>query len=160
MVQNKDENKKFRQAERKSLTGDSVTETTKRQQRPASPVAAGQSGNPAGRPKGSRNKLSEDFIAALYDDFQNHGSAAIAACRAEKPDVYVRVIASLLPKDVNLTTRNLDDLSDDQLMRKLAMLTEMARPLLAKLPTIIDVTPGADVEPQGNPSTVSPKLSY
>ena len=44
--------------------------------------------------------------------------------------------------------------------RKLAMLTEMARPLLAKLPAMIDVTPGADVEPQGNPSTVSPKLSY
>jgi hypothetical protein len=43
----------------------------------------------------------------------------------------VRVIASLLPRDVNLTTRNLDDLLDDQLMRKLAMLTEMARPLLA-----------------------------
>ncbi len=55
--------------------------------------------------------------------------------------MYVRVIASLLPKDVNLTKRNLDDLSDDQLMRKLAMLTEMARPLLAKLPTVIDVTP-------------------
>jgi hypothetical protein len=99
-----------------------------------------------GRPKGSRNKLSEDFVAALYNDFQDHGSAAIAACREEKPDVYVRVIASLLPKDVNMTTRNLDDLSDDQPMWKLAMLTEMVKPLLAKLPTVIDVTPvGVDV---------------
>jgi hypothetical protein len=113
-----------------------MTEITKLQQRPAHLWKPGTSGNPAGRPKGSRNKLSEDFVAALYNDFQEHGSAAIAACRAEKPDVYVRVIASLLPKDVNLTTRNLDDLSDDQLMRKLAMLTEMARPLLAKLPVI------------------------
>ena len=118
-----------------------MTEFTKAQQRPAHLWGPGQSGNPAGRPKGSRNKLSEDFVAALYTDFQEHGSAAIAACRAEKPDVYVRVIASLLPRDVNLTTRNLDDLSDDQLMRKLATLTEMARPLLAKLPAVIDVTP-------------------
>ena len=137
-----------------------MTEITQLQQRPAHLWKPGTSGNPAGRPRGSRNKLSDDFVAALYNDFQDHGSAAIAACRAEKPDVYVRVIASLLPKDVNLTTRNLDDLIDDQLMRKLAMLTEMARPLLAKLPAVIDVTPGADVEPQGNPSTVSPKLSY
>jgi uncharacterized protein DUF5681 len=118
-----------------------MTELTQAQQRPAHLWGPGQSGNPAGRPKGSRNKLSEDFVAALYTDFQEHGSAAIAACRAEKPDVYVRVIASLLPRDVNLTTRNLDDLSDDQLMRKLATLTEMARPLLAKLPAVIDVTP-------------------
>src|SRR5262245_48593252 len=48
----------------------------------------------------SRNKLSEDFVAALYNDFQEHGSAAIAACRAEKPDVYIRVIAGILPKDM------------------------------------------------------------
>jgi Family of unknown function (DUF5681) len=129
-----------------------MTELTNAQQRPAHLWKPGTSGNPAGRPRGSRNKLSDDFVAALYNDFQDHGSAAIAACRAEKPDVYVRVIASLLPKDVNLTTRNLDDLSDDQLMRKLAMLTEMARPLLAKLPAMIDVTPAgtdarADVAP-------------
>jgi hypothetical protein len=103
------------------------------------------------------NRLSEDFVAGLYEDFRNHGSAAIAACRAEKPDVYVRVIASLLPKDVNLTTRNLDDLSDDQLMRKLAMLTEMARPLLAKLPTVIDVTP-AGTDTRANPLPVDAKL--
>jgi hypothetical protein len=50
--------------------------------------------------------------------------------------------------------------SGGQSATKLAMLTEMARPLLAKLPAMIDVTPGADVEPQGNPSTVSPNLSY
>ena len=48
----------------------------------------------------------------------------------------MRVIASLLPKDVSIKVQQLDDLTDDQLMRKLAVLTEMARPLLAKLPVI------------------------
>jgi hypothetical protein len=90
--------------------------------------------------------LSEDFVAALYEDFQHHGSAAIAACRAEKPDVYVRVIAGILPKDVQLKVQSLDDLTDDQLMHKLAVLTEMAKPLLARLPAVIDGTPDrADV---------------
>jgi hypothetical protein len=128
-----------------------MTETTKPQQRPAHLWEPGQSGNPAGRPKGSRNKLSEDFVAALYNDFQEHGSAAIAACRAEKPDVYVRIIAGLLPKDVHLKVQSLDELTDDQLLRKLAVLTEMAKPLLARLPAVIDVTPvRADVGAETN----------
>jgi hypothetical protein len=113
-----------------------MTEPTKGQQRPAHLWRPGQSGNLAGRPKGSRNKLAEDFVADLHASWQRLGERAIERCAAEKPDVYLRVIAGLLPKNVNITTRSLDDLTDDQLMRKLAVLTEMARPLLAKLPVI------------------------
>ena len=32
----------------------------------------GRSGNPGGRPKGSRNKLGEAFVQALADDFSEH----------------------------------------------------------------------------------------
>jgi hypothetical protein len=38
-----------------------------------------------------------------------------------------------LPKDVHLKVQPLDELTDDQLMRKLAALTEMAKPLLARI---------------------------
>jgi hypothetical protein len=113
-----------------------MTEITKLQQRPDHLWKPGTSGNPAGRPRGSRNKLAEDFVAALYDDFRDHGAAAIAACRAEKPDVYVRVIANLLPRDMTIKVQQLDDLTDEQLMHKLAALTEMAKPLLSKLNAI------------------------
>jgi hypothetical protein len=102
--------------------------------------------------------LSEEFVAVLYNDFQDHGSAAIAACRAEKPDVYLRVIAGLLPRDVSIKVQQLDDLTDDQLMRKLATLTEMARPLLAKLP-VIDAT-GLEVSaPSSNDERAAPLLA-
>jgi hypothetical protein len=46
---------------------------------------------------------------------------------------YLKIVASLLPKDINLNVRPLDELSDDQLLARLAQLTEMAKPLLAKL---------------------------
>lgn len=59
-------------------------------------------GNP-GRPKGSRNKLGEDFIKAMQEDFHEHGVAAIETVRTERPHEYLKVIASLLPKDVNLS---------------------------------------------------------
>jgi hypothetical protein len=113
-----------------------MTERTSAHQRPAHLWRPGQSGNPAGRPKGSRNKLAEDFVAALHEDFTLHGMDAIMRARQEDAIGYVRVIAALLPKDVNLKVQQLDDLTDDQLMHKLATLTEMARPLLAKLPVI------------------------
>ena len=54
-----------------------------------------------GRPKGSRNKLAESFLKALYDDFQEHGIAAIHAARAQDPSSYIRVIAGLLPKEIS-----------------------------------------------------------
>jgi Family of unknown function (DUF5681) len=63
----------------------------------------GQSGNPRGRPKGSRHKLSEAFLAELVADFEAGGRAAIERCRLERPDVYVRLVASLLPKQQSPT---------------------------------------------------------
>jgi hypothetical protein len=68
----------------------------------------------------------------LAEDFEKHGAAVIEKVRTDKPDVYVKVITGLLPKDLNLNVRQLDDLSDEQLLARLAQLTEMAKPLLAK----------------------------
>ena len=62
----------------------------------------GQSGNPAGRPKGSKNKLSEDFLAELYVVFQESGGEAIRRMCAEHPSDFVRVLAGLIPKELLL----------------------------------------------------------
>ena len=75
----------------------------------------------------------------------------IARVAEERPHEYLKIIASLLPKDVNLKANTLEDMSDEQLMRKLASLTEMAKPLLARLPAVIDATPvRADVGAETN----------
>jgi hypothetical protein len=59
--------------------------------------------------------------------------------RTDKPDAYLKIVASLLPKDISLNVRPLDAL-DDQLLARLAQLTEMAKPLLAKLDNDQDET--------------------
>lgn len=65
-------------------------------------IKKGEVRNPKGRPPGSRNKLSEDFISALSSDFDEHGVQAIKDVRENYPQTYVKVVADLVPKDVNL----------------------------------------------------------
>ena len=79
----------------------------------------GNSGGP-GKPKGSRNKLGEDFIQALHADFQEGGVAAIQEVRRDRPHEYLKVVASLLPKELKVTTES--DLTDDQLDQRIRQL--------------------------------------
>lgn len=108
-----------------------MTETTDENKRPPHLFKPGQSGNPAGRPLGARHKLGEAFIEALREDFEKEGKAAIVKVRTEKPDAYLKVIASLLPKDVNLSgSLDLGD-TDDMLELDDATLNDIIRTQLA-----------------------------
>ncbi len=64
--------------------------------------APGNPGGP-GRPKGSRNKLSEAYLKALADDFAEHGVETIEKLRADRPDIYVGAIGKLMPKLLELS---------------------------------------------------------
>jgi hypothetical protein len=91
----------------------------------------GQSGNPKGRPKGSRNKLGEIFLAALLDDFEEHGVEAIARVRVEQPAQYLKIIASILPRELDIIENELDDLTEEQIIERLRQLDVILRPLIA-----------------------------
>lgn len=92
----------------------------------------GQSGNPAGRPTGARNKLTEAFVSALQQDFEQHGVAAIARVRQEKPAHYLKVIASLVSREVTVNAADdRSDLSDDELMQRARDVSDKLAPLLA-----------------------------
>jgi hypothetical protein len=55
-----------------------------------------------GRPVGSRSKLGEAFLEDLRDAWLEHGATALARCAVEEPGQFCRIVAGLLPKDINL----------------------------------------------------------
>jgi hypothetical protein len=96
--------------------------------------------NGGGRPAGSRNKLQGDFLKALAEDFALHGAGVIKIARIEKPVEYLKVIASVLPKELIVDQGILADLSDDELAQHIALLQRMR-----VVPKQVDATP-ADEE--------------
>lgn len=103
-----------------------------------------------GRKKGSRNRLGEDFLKALHDDFKEHGVEAIQQVRSEKPDAYIKVIASILPKELDLNVNRYDDISDDQLRREFINAIAEARALGIDIGT--GGVEGADQAGAGEPA--------
>lgn len=58
----------------------------------------GQSGNPAGRPKGSRNRMSEQFLADFAVVWEEQGIEALRKLATDDPAAFVRAAVSLIPK--------------------------------------------------------------
>src|SRR4029079_15973917 len=115
----------------------------------------GQSGNPAGRPRNARNKISTAFLEALAADYEEHGAAAIKIMRMEKPADYVRVSASLMPRELEITSTQLTEVSDDELDVFIAY----ARERLLERSSAIDVRSGEGEEINGEPVKLLPALS-
>ena len=62
----------------------------------------GQSGNPAGRPVGARNRLAETFLEDLYRDWREHGAQSIETVRENDPSTYLKIVAGLIPREMQL----------------------------------------------------------
>jgi hypothetical protein len=68
----------------------------------------GQSGNPAGRPKGSRNKLGEEYLDDVIEVWREHGKAGLVKAIQREPMQFAKMVAGILPKEVLLTALNVN----------------------------------------------------
>jgi hypothetical protein len=110
-----------------------------------------QPGNPGGgRPLGSRNRLSEIALQMLGDDFNEHGKAVIEQVRRERPHHYLSVVASLLPRQLQVErTSPLGELSDKELNELDALLSALRARTVSELE--LNGTAIADNQPQSSP---------
>jgi len=86
-------------------------------------------GNP-GRPKGSRNKLGEAFLKDMLEAWVKLGPDAINRVIAKKPEDFMKVVASLLPKDFNVNVNPLENMTDEQLLQRIKVLDAHIRPFI------------------------------
>ena len=92
----------------------------------------GQSGNPSGKPVAARNRLQGDFLRALAEDFAQHGRATIARAREADPLGYVRLIAQLMPKELELR-RPLEEMPEAEIIELMERMKVAARSLGIRL---------------------------
>ena len=98
----------------------------------------GEGGNARVRTEGTRRKIQAKFLKELCEDFDLYGRTAIQCARMLDPVAYVKVVAALLPKEVEVL-RPLEGLSDDEL----AGIAERLRTLSsATADRSGDITPG------------------
>ncbi len=61
----------------------------------------GNSGNPAGRPRGSRNRLAQQFIDDLELEWKRSGSSALSKVAATNPEAFCKLVSITLPAKID-----------------------------------------------------------
>ena len=101
-----------------------------------------------GRAVTPREQLTRDFVIALSNDFAKFGVQAIEVVRENRPDAYLKLIASLVPREVDINgntfvDQTLAEYTEDQLLA-----------VLKHLDNVVDVDPAAGrQEPAAEPSS-------
>jgi len=105
---------------------------------------SGHVANPKGRPRGSRNKLTEAFLTDLNELWQEQGPAVLRRAAFESPIKFADMVARLLPAKIEVRDSSpIEDMEYDRIKQCLALLNELQlqQRLLAETVPLIDVTP-------------------
>ena len=102
----------------------------------------GQSGNPAGRPLGARNRLAETFLEDAYATWLEHGPQALETMAKDDPSAFVKTMAALLPRDVTLNVGLGDQLA--AMLEAMQAAQEPPEVVNGEAVEVVDITPDGD----------------
>jgi hypothetical protein len=88
------------------------------------PFKPGQSGNPKGRPVGSRVKLEEIFVADMVEAWKLYGKEALATTAQKEPAKFAQIAATVLPKQTQNTRIHKLELMTDKELAELLQATD------------------------------------
>jgi hypothetical protein len=80
-------------------------------------------GNPGGgRPRGVRNKLGRKFLEDCLAHWEEHGPKALEIFFREDPARYCVMMASILPRELEISATTVAEINDDDLERMISSL--------------------------------------
>ena len=114
---------------------------------PAKPVVngrmwpPGQSGNPSGRPVGSRTVFSQAFLKDLAEVWSEEGRETMVKTARTNPSVFFATCARLIPNDVRVTVQQ--QLPGNLSAEDWAMMREIVDAVKQAIPDAASQPPGA-----------------
>lgn len=104
----------------------------------------GQSGNPNGRPVGTRSAFSREFVADLTATWREYGASVLQKVARSDPTRFLGIAASIVPKDVALTIEQQSPGGLDP--ADWALITEVLGAIKQAIPDVADRKPGEVLE--------------
>ena len=108
------------------------------------PWPPGVSGNPNGRPVGSRSAFSAGFTRDLAEVWAEKGKASMLYTAEKQPAVFFATCARLLPNDVRVTVEQ--QLPGNLSMEDWQMMKEVIAAVRQAIPDAAGAPPGAVLE--------------
>src|SRR5215471_16412567 len=91
-----------------------------------------------GRPPGVRNRFSHAFLTDLLADWQANGPAAIKTVRMRDPSTYLRVAASILPKELMVDAVMTTGMTAEERIEMIAALKQHLLTVRQEQPMLIE----------------------
>jgi hypothetical protein len=102
-----------------------------------------------GRPAGVRNRFSHAFLTDFLADWEKHGTGAIKSVRMTDPGTYLRVAASILPKELMVDAVT-TGLTAEERAEMIAALKQHLLSVRQEQPMLIEARKIDEHEPEGN----------
>lgn len=84
------------------------------------PWKKGQSGNPkGGKVSNARRLLSDQFLRDLGREWKKRGTKAITDVAEDDPGTFLRVVASLLPKEIHQDINVKDERTENEIVESI-----------------------------------------
>ena len=112
----------------------------------------GVSGNPHGNRHRTRHLLNQEFMQALLLHFRQHGKKAIEKVAREQPAVYVKILALLVPREMQIEqTNRIKQMTDEEIEQAIEAIQTMLAARADEAAKVIEGTaePAALPAPNG-----------
>src|SRR5262245_4342042 len=112
----------------------------------------GVSGNPHGNRHRTRHLLNQEFMQALLLHFRQHGKKAIEKIARNQPAVYVKILALLVPREMQIEhTNRIKQMTDEEIEQAIEAIQTMLAARAGEAVKVIEGTaePAALPAPNG-----------